>query len=741
MSAKIKRTEREAAAALRSDLSLRFWRRADGAVSIYLIVTTAAMLLLTSMLIDFARIAAFEKQIEFAAQSGIRSALSAYDAGLYEKYGLFGTGGTDRGALFAHAVQHNWTSEEADSFRLLDMNTEASHVDSYEVLGNHAVFKRQVLEEMKYKAPVDFTLEIASKFASIAGAMKEASTSVELLEEVQKLYEERERRLDEVLSLQKQAASDASERLASLISSTASSIVDGYGDYLRWKQEDAVLEEGEEPAHQAQIAAYRQGASSGAASIVEGASQALSSHRENEQGAQIALQEAKQINAAIQAAADRMNIADGSSGYDHITQKDIVGSRSASIDLYELGQTRGAVSELVLDADWFDAYAGELSEQTNAIRLVSDRAIAFKTSVSSALAGQGSSSTLKLSLQSLQSAYRDYKDCYGLSGTVIQSRETERGKRQASDRERKANEAAASSKLGEVKRLIESMKSAPDQDENRDAFQQVKQRMEANLQFNQASQPEVEISEPLEGESGETVNHSMNAVGAIFGGMADLLEGVRDPLYINEYIAHRFQAFDPKQFRGLAESGGQHGSLSGALTLAKQEVEYILYGFHDPTSNIAAAYGELFALRLAVRTMEGFLECRSLGHPLLVLSATVLYGVEKAMADMAALSQKGTIELSKYVSAELGYLDYLRLFLIMHGSSEGRVARIIAVIEQNTNTFLSQVSTGLTGELTASVNLWFLPGLMRSFAVTGILNGKVKGNRYETTRTIGWSYG
>ncbi|SEN85762.1 hypothetical protein SAMN05518847_104311 [Paenibacillus sp. OV219] len=720
----------------------RFWRRADGAVSLYLIVSTAAMLLLTSLLIDFARIAAFERQTELATQSGIRSALSAYDAGLYEQYGLFGTGGSDRGELFDHAVKHNWTAETADSFRLLDMKTEASHVDSYEVLGNHAVFKRQVLEELKYKAPIDFTLEIASKFAPIAGAMKEASSSVELLSQVQQLYEEREKRLDEVLAFQKQAAAAASERLPALISSTASSIVNGYGNYVSWRNEDASLEEGEEPMHQAEIAAYVNNAVAGSTSIATSGSQALSHHREYEQRAQEALLEAKRYNASIQAAADEISESQAGGGYDRVSQNEIAGREPTSMtstDLSNLQQTRGAVLELVLDAGWFEAYEGELQQQAGAIQRVSNQAATFKASVSSALAEQGSLSSMQLALQSLQSFYKDYKQLYGATGSIIQSRESERMKRQASDRERKANEAAASSKLGEIKEFLEQMKSAPDQEENRNAFQQVKQRMEANLEFNQAAtQSEVPSSESLGEDSGETVRQSMSAVGTIYSGMADLLEDVRDPLYINEYVAHRFEAFDPKQF---ALSNGQQGTFSQALALENQEVEYILYGFHEPASNVSAAYGELFALRLAVRTMEGFIECRALGHPLLVFSAAVLYGIEKAMADMATLAQKGSIPLSKYAPAELSYLDYLRLFLIIHGVSEARIARIIAVIEQNTDTDLSRVSTGLTGELTASVNLWFLPGLMKSFTASGILNGKVKGNRYETTRTIGWSYG
>ena len=178
-----------------------------------------------------------------------------------------------------------------------------------------------------------------------------------------------------------------------------------------------------------------------------------------------------------------------------------------------------------------------------------------------------------------------------------------------------------------------------------------------------------------------------------------------------------------------------------ALSLHNQEVEYVLYGFYQPAANVSAAYGEIFVPRLAIRTMEGLIECRSLGHPLLVLAAALLYGLEKTMEDMLSLAQKGSTPLSKYVSVDLTYLDYLRVFLLLHGSEERRVLRTIAVIEQNTGLTLAKISLERTGEATASVNLWFLPGLTKSFTRFDILKGKVKGSRYETTKTIGSSYG
>lgn len=85
---------------------------------------------------------------------------------------------------------------------------------------------------------------------------------------------------------------------------------------------------------------------------------------------------------------------------------------------------------------------------------------------------------------------------------------------------------------------------------------------------------------------------------------------------------------------------------------------------------MAAVYGEIFALRLAVRTMEGLIEKAGMGNPLVVLAAALLYGIEQAIQDMIQLCTKGEIPLSKYMTAQLSYRDYLRLFLLLHGEGK-----------------------------------------------------------------------
>jgi hypothetical protein len=718
----------------------------EGAVSVYLVIATAGILLFTTLLVDYARVAAFQKQIELAAQSGIRSALSAYDGILYDRYGLFGAGGSDRNELFTHAAENNWEPSSYNQFRLLQIEMGAAHVDSYEMLGTHAVFNRQVLEEMKYKAPIDFTLEIAARFAPIASAMKEASTAVVTLEQIRKLYDQREAHLQAVLDDQHNSAASAG-KLAALITGV-STVVSGYSSYIMWRNHDAALEEDAEPEYTNEISSFQSNAHTRVSELISLARTASKHHLDLETKSLKELQEAENCDIQMRSFIQQMKREQTSTGYDRMNKQQVPGSPAAAVsdsDLSQIQPTNQKLEQLLLSPEWYSAYRQEVSEQTASFSKVETQAVGFQSSLSGALSSSVSAMGLGESLNILQSSYKSYAQHFIQPGLVIQAREQQLLNRQSSDAERKEKERAAQSKWNEAQSLLQSMKTVPQKEEHQKQFDEVKKRYEANLHFNQliqegaSAEPDSILAQDNR-DASEAAESSMSAMGSIFSGMADMLGSIRDPLYMNEYIVHRFTAFDPLKFKGMAENSDRK-EFADALSLHNQEVEYVLYGFDQPAANVSAAYGEIFATRLAIRTMEGLIECRSLGHPLLVLAAALLYGLEKTMEDMLSLAQKGSTPLSKHVLVDLSYLDYLRVFLLLHGSEERRLSRTIAVIEQNTGLTLAKTSTGLTGELTASVNLWFLPGLMKSFTRFDILKGKVKGSRYETTKTIGSSYG
>lgn len=73
-------------------------------------------------------------------------------------------------------------------------------------LGRYDIFNRQIQEDMKYRAPVDFTLEVINRFKPISDEMKEAAHTVDLLKKLQKLYDKREELLDEAIANQTESA-------------------------------------------------------------------------------------------------------------------------------------------------------------------------------------------------------------------------------------------------------------------------------------------------------------------------------------------------------------------------------------------------------------------------------------------------------------------------------------------------------------------------------------------------------
>lgn len=62
---------------------------------------------------------------------------------------------------------------------------------------------------MKYKAPVDFMVEAVSRFKPLSAEMKQAAHSVDVLRKLQKLYDKRERLLEEAIHKRREAAKTA----------------------------------------------------------------------------------------------------------------------------------------------------------------------------------------------------------------------------------------------------------------------------------------------------------------------------------------------------------------------------------------------------------------------------------------------------------------------------------------------------------------------------------------------------
>ncbi|TVX98222.1 hypothetical protein [Cohnella terricola] len=734
---------------LRSRQSSESWTQ--GSVTVYFIAATAAFLLITALLIDFARIAAFRKQAELSVKSGVRSTLSSFDPLIYARYGLFIRGGEQANEVFKASLEGNSALPGEGTFAFLDTRWEGAEVTESRPLAAHDVFRRQILEEMKYKAPIDLALEVATRFRGLSGSMKEAAKTVDLLEKMRKSYDRREEALDKVFGEQREQGGKIGQLLDSAVGS-ASGLIGGYEDYVtkrldnesrreslrRWEENrEKRVENGEDteeiekdrpegPRYEAEVAAYESSAAAASASLSKAASSARSATES------FITEAAASLLKAIQANDEMIAIIDMARSQPASSVEDTIGEPEDKDRLRTMEELRRAAEDLVMDQAFFREYDAEIHRQHAQGLSLAGEASSFASLVGSIPGSTGMGPSLGEGESRIKSALTEFIGDYGGNGRIIRERQAIFESYRSYDSERKQEEQKAKSEWSGAAKFLGSLAGVSGSEEEKTSFNETNARYIANREWNKTEE------EPKRAARSDDPSEGRDEAMASSNGLMDLLQGAligaRDQLYYSEYAIGRLSRFDPPSVKHMIGGGDV------SLNIHDQETEYVLYGINNPAGNIAAAYGEIFAFRLAIRTMEGLIECRSMGHPLLVLAAALVYGISKAMLDMNALLNTGRVQLSKYIKVDTIYTDYLRLFLLIHGGTGSQMSRTIAVMEHASGLDFSGAYTYASGEGTASVRLWFFPGLLKIMGRFGNLGGTVKGNRYEATYVADSSY-
>ena len=690
-----------------------------GSVSVFLAAATAGFVLLGALLIDFARIAAFRHASQLAVQSGVRSVLAAYDPVFYERYGLFIRGGDAGDELFQAALAQHAAGGKPGIFPYLQAEWQSAGVIESRPLADHEVFRRQVLEEMKYKAPVDLALELAEKFRGISPALAEAAATADLLDRMREAFERREAELDRVLEIQTawgQSVTKAFRELAAELQQA-----DGqYGGYLAQRQALAHLGPEADPlavrALVMAIFAYENRVRQLAARGSDASRSALETTAAMAAEARSALQRAEAINGEMRAMAQEADI--GTDSLAHL-ELNIPGQNGEDM-LASLKELRASARQLVLDEAFFADWRRELDLQEERSRALAQEAGRVAGMFASLDAGD--ESTLRQAAAGLREMADRYGAAYGAGGSVIAARRELLQRHREHEEERRALEKEAREEWAGWGRLMAIMRNAQGSQEDRAAFENLRRLAGDNLAWNkeqEAFEEPRDWNDPLAGRA-----WAREQTGRLLGGLEDALVGKRDDLYFAEYAHARFSRFAPADVKKLLD-----GEAVG-LAPDRQEAEYILYGLAHPAGNLAAAYGEIFAFRLAVRTLEGFIESRNAVHPLVVLAAAVLYGIKHAVQDIYDLLAEDNVPLSRYLHVPTSYADYLRLFYLLRGGHPGQMSRFLAVMEHRTGLDMTRAYTYVSGEGIASLRLWFFPGLLKALGRTGHLGGTVEGNRY-----------
>ncbi|WP_226001085.1 hypothetical protein [Paenibacillus sp. BJ-4] len=725
-----------------------------GAVTVFLILILAVMFGFIAVFIDYARIAALHVQTERLTHAAVRSVMSAYDPVLQQEYGLFAYGESDGQQIMVKVLNDSAKrTARAQTLPLMNTKLDSSSLQMERELGKYSIFNEQIREEMKYKAPVDFTFEVLEKLKPLSQNMKEASHTVDLLKRLQKLYDQREAKLDDMLVKQREAGARMEEVRKRIIKQQGAYIPNQYiWDPLevvadiaaQYKHYVHVYEDNKKSVDDVkimQMEKYSRRAKSALDRLRQAKVQAGEEHDKLLLEAKEPLNEARQINEEMRKVIAQYKQRAANAGYDEVSAAPTPSGGGSNADPL-VGSARQKVEDLLIPDKEFEQWEAEIEKQRASINTVNNRLTGMMRALSFYTDPFMNADMLKQEVVSALKEMDKYLNAYVWSGAanVLDSEARMMDTRRGPDKERKKMEKEAKNKLKHAYRIIEVLSKGK---QSAEQFQELEQYYNESIAFNQStSSPSVTTD--LSYDTYEAAGASMDSMDGLYGAASGLLTQLGDEFYQNEYALSYYHHVDFSRFGSLAGSGANVGNaaqiLGDQLEVNNQEVEYILYGFHNPTGNLASAYGEIFAMRLAIRTMEGLVKNSSKGNPLVILAAALLYGVEKAIEDMIMLAQKGYVPLSDFLKFRMTYKDHLRLFLMLHSNNERKMSRMLALIRLNTDVNPAERRTYAKGEVKNGMRLWFLPGVMKMLGTASKEGESIKGSVYYVTKTAHFSY-
>lgn len=187
----------------------KFMRKNKGAISIFLVLVLLPMMSVASIFVDMSRINLAKSMAASAGDLALNTALTNYDSELKNLYGLFATSQNMEELMIEledyyrdSLVAAGLGSAEADDYvgQIMDYLKTTTCTDDlmnieltgFEVeaptggnLGNPAILKSQIIEFMKYRAP----LSLGTGFLDALNVMKDLSKQTELVEDKNKFYE------------------------------------------------------------------------------------------------------------------------------------------------------------------------------------------------------------------------------------------------------------------------------------------------------------------------------------------------------------------------------------------------------------------------------------------------------------------------------------------------------------------------------------------------------------------------
>ncbi|MFD2612172.1 hypothetical protein [Paenibacillus gansuensis] len=678
--------------------------------------------MLTTVFIDYVRILVAGRQAEHALKASVQSVLAAYDPSL-QSYGLYGVSLSEEEmtTLAREVSTRNLPSSDKASFSFTDTkaNEQGIRVHGVHSLANAQVMEQEILEEMKYKAPVEFTLRLIEMFSNIRTETLQTNTFASNADELDKLIRLRDDHL-------KQA----------------------YHRWSEWEQANVIAGNDRQVLfHQLSQTENEIGQASSAGPLV--------GSKRNQEEEEARKQRLAQLRSSIdsiwsrlQVTSDRQIEAD-SSFFKEITRQLELAQQADSKVLQFLerlktqqqaqstsGQAAGSTSPLdaVFQQKWTleEAYYASFKGQAGSVSSVN---AGYHEQIRQRASSGSDHSAHMLTISEL------FANRHRLEQPRIASAEEDRLKREEAKRQTQQEMDLAKQQMMATGCDLSDIELYGKLEGPEGAAASFRKGLAAGIAETGATGSSIESAagNPLDVPPETSGKASVSSLASLFSE----IEKIRNDIYVNEYVLsnmnYRTIEFDSKKL-----PKPEALSRPAEHPLRKQEAEYILYGSPSCHLNLTLAYAEMYTTRLAIRTIEALLTPKSAAAavtPWVMFLTAVAEGASKARVDMSRLTAGEQVELmARWPNVTLNYKDYIRLFYFLHPNYAGRLSRIQALLQVNTGTVLHNTAYYVRGELPVSVKLWFVPGLIKLLEWGNALDGTVRGSRYEWVARTAHSY-
>ncbi|MFD1017672.1 hypothetical protein [Thalassobacillus hwangdonensis] len=709
----------------------RFIRDENGAVSIYLIIVILLLFVFNAVLIDFARIMVAEHQTETTAQKALRSVFSAYEKKLQQKgvYAYYSSDESSAEEIFNSVFEQNMAAE-GNYFKFIDNKMESSSIswDESRSLANVDVLEHQILEDMKYRAPVEYGKLVVEQFMPVACAMEKASAFTDVASEVEKEFQQRSEVLQQLKSDLKEA-----ERQIELIKKAV------YPNHRSENKYPTVKAVGDLNNHYPK---YADNPSSEDASDFEDnvneltkklVTKTKSTNKQLDE-AQKALDKAKKENEKIKKKIKELR-KDNEHKYDRVKDK------CAQADDAGLNEANSSIDDYVIPDESFnemeDAIELAITETENMTTKTLLSKVQHVDSVMDNVFNNDPNSAENVDLKTLAREISIKRDVVYDQITKARDEFSAEIPDQyyEDDAEVSKYKKSAKDRFKEAQKLL-NMANGISSD-----FDDYNKLSENLAKYNGANAIQVELGDNPE----QGADSSMQMVDNLFNSLGEMMTGVRNEAYVNEYIMTRFMSVqDPGE---LSSCNGAMYKCPEAYLYENREVEYILYGIHEPAANYGAALTELFFTRLALNMASELSTnetVRAIPHPWAKFWVALAAALNQTIQDMEQLTKGNTVPLidlkSMRRSIQTDYKFYLRLYLFLHPEGD-TLHRVQASLDKSASSVeMDQLPTYITGEVESSIDLWFLPGIADMLGRANVINGEVKDGRYMISKEVHYSY-